>query len=574
MLFTKKPQSWLNYTKQVSSVNIEVGDRTKERLQFLGIDKRVLQDVQEASRYILPYVDDMVDLFYESLTEVYYLSQIITNHSTVEKLKVTQRRYLQQFLSGEVDREYVLSRVIVGQVHSSINLTSNYFIMAHSKLVQFMTNILVERLYKTPDKLMSLTTAVQKLATFDQQLIVDVYTESTFRTFLYDISSMLNEMTQLDSAQLLIQSMDNQIEETHSVTAATEQMSASIQDVSNHSVKVAEGTGEAVESAEHSRKIIEEALNDIEQVGQVYHEVVKDVSHLSKEIENTHDVINVINGIAEQTNLLALNASIEAARAGEHGKGFAVVAAEVRNLSEHTKEQIQQITSNMSALQDVSSQVINNIQQTGERVEKSVSGSRLASEELEEIVSTMQSINEETSQIAAMSEEQASTIIEISERNASIYDLSSQSQTLAEETAEVIYRLSQQMDDYRQTFLSSNLVFNDKDIINVGKTDHLLWKWSIYNMLLGLVNLTEDDVGSHEACRLGKWYYGDLSPEITKQTAFQELERPHIAVHECAREAVIHYQKGEIDEAREALSRLEVASEEVIKLLEELDSTI
>src|SRR5699024_2678719 len=163
--------------------------------------------------------------------------------------------------------------------------------------------------------------SIHKLATFDQQLIVDVYTESTFRSFLFDISDMLDETTQIDTTQLLIESMDKQIEETHNVTAATEQMSASIQDVSNHAVTVAEGTGEAVEAAEHSRKIIEEALGDIEQVGQVYNEVVKDVSHLSEEIENTHEVINVINGIAEQTNLLALNASIEAARAGEHGKG-------------------------------------------------------------------------------------------------------------------------------------------------------------------------------------------------------------------------------------------------------------
>lgn len=574
MLFTKKPQSWLHYTKQMTSTNIDVGDRTKRRLQFLGIDKNVLQHVKEASHYLLPYVDDMVDLFYNNLIEVDYLNQIIEDHSSVERLKVTQRRYLQQFLSGKVDREYILSRVVVGQVHSDINLTSNFFIMAHSKLVQYMMNILIERLYKTPDKLMSLMTAVQKLATFDQQLIVDVYTESTFRSFLFDISNMLNETTQLDTTQLLIESMDNQIEETHSVTASAEQMSASIQDVSNHSVKVAEGTGEAVEAAEHSRKIIEEALSDIEQVGQVYHEVVKDVSHLSQEIENTHEVINVINGIAEQTNLLALNASIEAARAGEHGKGFAVVASEVRNLSEHTKEQIQQITSNMSALQDVSNQVINNIQQTGERVEKSVSGSKLASKELEEIISTMQLINEETSQIAAMSEEQASTVIEIAERNTSIHDLSTQSQKLAEETAEVIYRLSQQMNEYRLTFLNSNLVFNDKDILNVGKTDHLLWKWNVYNMLLGLVELTEEDVGSHETCRLGSWYYGKLPAEITNQKAYKDLERPHIAVHEYAKEAIEYYRNDNIDDAKQTLNRLENASQEVITLLEELYSKL
>ncbi|MGL5766594.1 MAG: methyl-accepting chemotaxis protein [Sarcina sp.] len=55
-------------------------------------------------------------------------------------------------------------------------------------------------------------------------------------------------------------------------------------------------------------------------------------------IEKVNDITDLINNIAEQTNLLALNAAIEAARAGEAGKGFSVVAAEIRKLSEQTKE--------------------------------------------------------------------------------------------------------------------------------------------------------------------------------------------------------------------------------------------
>src|SRR5699024_6159126 len=232
--------------------------------------------------------------------------------------------------------------------------------------------------------------------------------ETTFKGFLHEISSMLNSLTELDITQDLIDSMEKQLMEAHSISAATEEMSSSIQDVSHHAVKVAEGTREAVESAESSQKVIDGALQDIEEVGKVYDVVMDDVHQLSDEIDNTHEVIDVIKEIAEQTNLLALNASIEAARAGEAGRGFAVVATEVRKLSEHTKEQIQQITANMNTLQSVSKHVTERIQDTGLRVEKSVSGSRQAGEELNNIIETMQSINEETTQIAAMSEEQSS----------------------------------------------------------------------------------------------------------------------------------------------------------------------
>ncbi|GED33705.1 hypothetical protein BCE02nite_48460 [Brevibacillus centrosporus] len=48
----------------------------------------------------------------------------------------------------------------------------------------------------------------------------------------------------------------------------------------------------------------------------------------------------------------------------------------------------------------------------------------------------------------------------------------------------IIFDLSKKMDEYRNTFFSINVRLNYKDIIRVAKTDHLLWKWKIYNMLL------------------------------------------------------------------------------------------
>lgn len=570
MFRRRRARDWKSYVASLEKPEIVLDDRTTARLYFLNVDQKTLESIQQAKGYFENNLTEIIDKVVQDIFKEKHFYERVQETIGEKRFKRNLSNYLERFFSGKIDKAYINSRVEIGKIHSEIHLTANFFIMAHQRMFQYLKAILMQKLHRHPNEMIELVVAIDKLATYDKQLIIDVYHEETFKEFLYDISHLLNSMTELDTTEQLIDSMDEQITEVHNITAGTQEMSSSIQEVSDHSIRVAEGTDEAVSAAEHSREVIFGALQDISQVGNIYNEVLNEVNSLAKAIDQTQNIINVINEIAEQTNLLALNASIEAARAGEVGQGFAVVAGEVRNLSEHTKEQITQITSNMMKLHEVSNQVIHKIEETGESVEKSVTASNQASSELEKIINTMKNINHETTQIAAMSEEQASTIVEINERNENMYERSQDVQKVAVETATIIYDISKQMDEYRLKFINTDIISSSKDIVKIAITDHLLWKWRVYNTLLGLDKISVKEIDSHKDCRLGKWYYDDLPDKITKLQPYIDLEQPHTEVHNCARYAIEQYHEGNTIEARNALKRLERASEHVVEHLTSL----
>ncbi|MGY3121186.1 methyl-accepting chemotaxis protein [Bradyrhizobium sp. S3.14.4] len=124
------------------------------------------------------------------------------------------------------------------------------------------------------------------------------------------------------------------------VAAGSEQMSASIREISETMAK--------------SRETSKVATTRVESAdGQA--------QKLTAAAQAMSGIVEMISGITSQINLLALNATIESARAGEAGRGFAVVASEVKNLASQAKQATDTITSEIDALNTISGDVASSL---------------------------------------------------------------------------------------------------------------------------------------------------------------------------------------------------------------------
>ncbi len=149
-----------------------------------------------------------------------------------------------------------------------------------------------------------------------------------------------------------------------SVSAATQQLSAGMQETAATTTMADEAAGIIHTAVQHiaqrsqdgalgaaeikgrANQTNQKIKSAQEKAAQLKKEIQKDLETAlenAKVIEQIYELSGVIMNVVSQTNLLSLNASIEAARAGEAGKGFAVVAGEIGDLANQSRQTVMKI---------------------------------------------------------------------------------------------------------------------------------------------------------------------------------------------------------------------------------------
>jgi len=211
------------------------------------------------------------------------------------------------------------------------------------------------------------------------------------------------------------------------VAAATEEMTASVTEISRQVAEAARAAQDAVERAHATGSTVRGLAEAADQIG---------------------DVVRLITDIAGQTNLLALNATIEAARAGDAGKGFAVVASEVKTLASQTARATEQISTQITAIQAATGDAVGAVQEVANAIQRVNGVASAIAAAVEEQDAVTRDISASVQSVARQNDEAARAMREVSDVAEGARASSGTVKVAAETVADVTGRLGEQVDGF------------------------------------------------------------------------------------------------------------------------------
>lgn len=453
-------------------------------LKFLQLPDENRGALNDCSTRIEQSIKGYLEDFYDHILKLPKYRERLAN---ADSLVTYHHKHLKHLALGKFDESFDKNRDNIYESYQEFDLDPRFSNDFYGMILPMIVDNIIDQVGRKPDVLKKTMGELLKFTFADMHLGLTNYFEKNRMGETYEKIAMIrhlidetftNSSKTLDRStndlNAIAQKVTNSVDQVESSSkenlAAAESSTDRITQVVNTSQELSSAIKEISDQVARSASITSEAVNKTQMAQGKIDELVSCATTIG-------DVIQMINKIASQTNLLALNATIEAARAGDAGKGFAVVANEVKSLANQTEKATDEITTQVTVIQETINQTVDLFNAVGNTVNEVNEISTIISGAVEEQNAATADIAQNIEAVSTESEKSKIRAVQVSEEAAKSKELVAKIETAAsiikaeftnlKESLSDVSNYSQQIDRRKEirheTNINATLHFNSKE---------------------------------------------------------------------------------------------------------------
>ncbi len=170
----------------------------EERLRFLSIDDKTIQQIRQAKDILEPAMDEVLDNLYSHILDEPELQPLFADKSEIDKAQAAQKQHwIESLFIGKYDNAFYERTSRIGRVHARIGLTPNWYIGGYNRMLcEFIDLIYKHYAYKAEEAI-PIIQAISKIIYLDMDLVINCYLDAkdeSIRRMLVSSTELRAEM--------------------------------------------------------------------------------------------------------------------------------------------------------------------------------------------------------------------------------------------------------------------------------------------------------------------------------------------------------------------------------------------
>ncbi|GEB34925.1 hypothetical protein BPA01_45050 [Brevibacillus parabrevis] len=201
-----------------SRISLEGNPEVLAQMNMINLTQRDLELIAGLRPLVVAQIEHITASFYEAILHVDSLKEIITSHTTVNRLRQTLSNHLIEMFDGYIDEAFIEKRMRIAMVHQKIGLPPKWYMGSFQNLLSALLRI-VDDLKDTHPDCPALAQAVTKLLSFEQQLVLEAYEKQTREEeqrakVIIEYQALHDDLTGLPNRRMLHQSLQETIDQS------------------------------------------------------------------------------------------------------------------------------------------------------------------------------------------------------------------------------------------------------------------------------------------------------------------------------------------------------------------------